>query len=98
MPMGFLFEVLETRSADRCETQIMRVKTRRLPHLATQPRLVATLIATVLSLCVASRVQAQVTVLRGRVVLPTSTIVGEVMFSGDTIMCAAAQCDPPANA
>src|SRR2546429_183159 len=64
----------------------MRVKTRRLSHLATQPRLVATLVATVLSLCVASRVQAQVTVLRGRVVLPTSTIVGEVMISGVTII------------
>jgi len=47
---------------------------------------------------VAAKAQADVTVLRGRIVLPTDTLDGEVMFAGDTIKCVAADCHAPGDA
>lgn len=53
----------------------------------------------VLTLCLGTlSAQPAVTVLRGRVVTPSGTLTGEVMFSGDTITCVAAQCNPPPSA
>jgi adenine deaminase len=67
-----------------------------LKHRRLRSAVVAALLVV---LCLASRaVDAQVTVLRGQVVLPSATVTGEVMFRGDTITFAAAQCHPPASA
>lgn len=67
-----------------------------LKHPLHRPAAVAALLVV---LCIGSRpADAQVTVLQGQVVLPSATVSGEVMFSGDTITCAAAQCHPPVGA